>query len=94
MIHTLSRTQFQFEINHSALHYGKGKDPYQHCRHRTRRLRQVHDHRASHLQMRWNRQAYHREVREGSPGDGQGFLQVRVGTRQAEGLLFLNVNNS
>jgi hypothetical protein len=33
--------------------------------HRTRRFRQVHYHWSLDLQVRWYRQAYHREVREG-----------------------------
>lgn len=45
----------------------KGKDSYQHRRHRPRRLRQVDHNWPFDLQMRWNRQANNWKVREGGP---------------------------
>ena len=46
---------------------GKGKGSHQHRRHWPRRLWQVNHHWSFDLPMWWNRQAYHREIRKGSP---------------------------
>ena len=56
---------FLFLIRDRNYNNGKGKDPHQHRGHWPCRLRQVHLHRSSDLQMRRNRQENHREVREG-----------------------------
>merc|ERR1712226_1427022 len=55
--------------------HGEGKNSYQHCRHRPRRLWQIHLHWSHDLQMWRHRQANDREVREGSPGNGKGSFK-------------------
>ncbi len=64
---------------------GKGEVAYQYRGHWTCRLRQVHHHRSSHLQVGGYRQESDRAIWEGGCRDEQALFQVRVGAGQAEG---------
>lgn len=68
---TSRRTRIRIFSGNNA----KGKDSYQHRRHRPRRLWQVHHNWPFDLQMWRNRQTNHRKVREGGP---RGKLRVVV----------------
>lgn len=68
-------TSRRTRIRISSGNNGKGKDSYQHRRYRPRRLWQVNYNRPFDLQMRRNRQANNRKVRERSPRGKGGYVQ-------------------